>query len=63
MSNEPIYCKDCDSKYSWQRYPQGDCTFESGEIFEMCFRCKSCGHITHIPAYDLNRVRLAKDGE
>ena len=49
MTNEPIYCKDCDSRNSWKRQPSGDVPFDSGKAFELCYECKVCHSKTLIP--------------
>ena len=45
----PVYCKDCNSTNSWERYPTGGWVFESGKIFEYAYKCHVCGAITLRP--------------
>lgn len=48
--SQPIYCKDCGSSNSWERDDEHDLLYESGKIFEKCWRCKLCGKTTLSPA-------------
>ena len=45
-----IFCKDCGSKESWERYQPKDMLYanKSG-IYEYCYRCKICGKLTWYP--------------
>ncbi len=42
----PIYCKDCNSRDMWERYPEHDVISESGNVMMVGYRCKVCGATT-----------------
>jgi hypothetical protein len=51
MINEPIYCKDCNSRNSWAYFPERNATFQpSGVVFEYAYKCKNCGKVILLPA-------------
>lgn len=42
----PIYCKDCNSRNSWERDRTRDVLSESDRIMMRGYRCKVCGATT-----------------
>jgi len=44
-----VYCKDCSSRNSWERYPGKDWLAESGNVLGYAYRCNVCGAVTIRP--------------
>lgn len=44
-----VYCKDCNSTNSWERYPVKDWLYDSGAIFMYAYKCRVCGAVTLRP--------------
>ena len=42
-NHKPIYCRDCRSQGSFERYPEGDIPTESGRAFMLKWKCRECG--------------------
>lgn len=42
----PCYCKDCNSRDTWKRYPEHDVFTESGTLLMRGYRCRVCGATT-----------------
>lgn len=40
-SGVPVYCKDCNSRDSWERNPEGDWLPR-----HLNYKCRICGHTT-----------------
>jgi hypothetical protein len=59
LSGKPIYCKNCNSRESWQRFPIEDIWTESGKAFEFCFKCTVCGSKTWYPPELVRWVRTS----
>lgn len=57
VTQKLIYCKDCQSRESWQRYPEKDMQKYTGDlsnpticgIFEYAYKCRVCGAVTYRP--------------
>ena len=41
-NHKPIYCRDCKSQHSFERYSDGDIPTESGRVFMLRWKCKEC---------------------
>lgn len=51
-----IYCADCKSRESWERYPDKDMKTENGNIFEFGYKCRKCGAVTLSPAEAILKI-------
>ncbi len=57
VTGELNYCADCGSCGSWERYPERDIHFITGDkgaevigrIFEYAYKCVCCGRVTFYP--------------
>ena len=47
--NTLVFCKDCNSTNSWDRYPVSDWLYDSDKIFEYAYKCRVCGVVTLRP--------------
>jgi hypothetical protein len=43
---KPVYCRDCKSQGSYERYETRDVLTEGGSVFLECWKCRICGHLT-----------------
>ena len=43
------YCKECNSRDTWERNPAGDIKLANGSIYEYSYICQNCGHTTILP--------------
>jgi hypothetical protein len=43
---KPIYCKDCSSRDTFEKFESMNILSESGKIIEQCFKCRRCGKLT-----------------
>lgn len=43
---KPIYCKECRSQKSYERYPDGDIKTENGQAYMLKWQCSVCGKLT-----------------
>jgi len=56
--NEPVYCKNCNSRNSWVRAPELDIKgVMSGITYWHSYKCKVCGFITVCPTEEFNAVK------
>jgi len=44
------YCKDCNSRDTWERTLERDVYYESGKLIMMSYHCRICGAKTLISA-------------
>jgi len=67
--NRLVFCKDCGSRESWERYPEKDMHTYTGDlsnptiggIFEYAYKCRVCGALTWYPYEPELKVLLTGD--
>lgn len=43
---KPIYCRQCRSQFTFDRYPEGDIKTEAGKVVWEMWCCSECGNTT-----------------
>ena len=52
MTTIPVYCKDCNSRNSWGRFPAKDIHTEAGRLLYYGYKCRVCGATTIVGVND-----------
>jgi len=55
-NHKPVYCRECRSQNTFERYPATDIKTESGRTFLLRWQCRICGK-TCLTTNRENKVR------
>ena len=66
LKNGPVYCGECRSQNSWERFPDGDILSVNGKLLWEKWKCRTCGATTIRPVdgrVHEHACRLANKGK